>query len=138
MATMLNPYIGFRDDARQALEFYRSVFGGALELATFASMQMSDDPADQDKIVHGVLTTPVGLVLMGSDAPSSMEASTGSRISIALSGEDRAEISGYWDGLADDATVIEPLTESPWGALFGMLTDRFGVTWMVNIAAPAA
>ncbi|WIB67000.1 VOC family protein [Curtobacterium sp. MCBD17_035] len=133
MPTALNPYIGFRDEARQAMEFYRDVFGGDLTLSTFGEMHASEDPTEQDKVMHSVLVTPHGLLLMASDTPNGMEAPTGSRISISLSGDDGQEIHGYWDGLADGATIIAPLTAAPWGDEFGMLSDRFGVTWLVNV-----
>ncbi|PZE74795.1 VOC family protein [Curtobacterium sp. MCBD17_019] len=133
MPTALNPYIGFRDEARQAMEFYRDVFGGDLTLSTFGEMHASEDLTEQDKVMHSVLVTPHGLLLMASDTPNGMEAPTGSRISISLSGDDGQELHGYWDGLADGATIIAPLTAAPWGDEFGMLSDRFGVTWLVNV-----
>jgi PhnB protein len=138
MPTTLNPYLGFRDNAREALTFYQSVFGGELALSTFGEFQASEDPAEADKIMHGMLTTPNGLVLMGSDTPNSMEASTGSSISISLSGDDEAELRGYWDKLAGDGgTVTVPLEKAPWGDTFGMCTDRFGTAWLVNVNNPA-
>ncbi|WIB63157.1 VOC family protein [Curtobacterium sp. MCBD17_040] len=136
MPTALNPYIGFRDEARRAMEFYRDVFGGDLTLSTFGEMHASEDPTEQDKVMHSILVTPHGLLLMASDTPNGMEAPTGSRISISLSGDDGQEIHGYWDGLADGATIIAPLTAAPWGDEFGMLSDRFGVTWLVNVTGP--
>ncbi|PTT68224.1 VOC family protein [Arthrobacter sp. HMWF013] len=138
MPTTLNPYLGFRDNAREALTFYQSVFGGELALSTFGEFQASEDPAETEKIMHGMLTTPTGLVLMGSDTPNSMEASTGSSISISLSGDDEAELRGYWDKLAGDGgTVTVPLEKAPWGDIFGMCTDRFGTAWLVNVNNPA-
>jgi PhnB protein len=138
MPTTLNPYLGFRDNAREALTFYQSVFGGELALSTFGEFQASEDPAEAEKIMHGMLTTPKGLILMGSDTPNSMEASTGSSISISLSGDDEAELRGYWDKLAGDGgTVTVPLEKAPWGDTFGMCTDRFGTAWLVNVNNPA-
>ena len=135
MSTSLSPYIGFRDNAREAMEFYHSVFGGELSSSTFADFHASEEPAEQDLIMHSQLVTPNGLILMASDTPSSMPFEEGARITVALFGDDDAELSGYWDGLAAGGTVAEPLTTSPWGDRFGMLTDRFGVHWMVNISA---
>lgn len=137
MPTTLNPYLGFRDNAREALTFYQSVFGGELALSTFGEFQASEDPAEADKIMHGMLTTGSGLVLMGADTPNSMEASTGSSISISLSGDDETELRGYWDKLAGDGgTVTVPLEKAPWGDIFGMCTDRFGTAWLVNVNNP--
>lgn len=137
MSTSLSPYIGFRADAREAMEFYRTVFGGELTSSTFGEFSMSEDPADQDLIMHAQLVTPSGLILMGSDTPASMPADEGSRITVALFGDDDAELSGYWGGLADGGVVTIPLAASPWGDRFGMLVDRYGVGWMVNITTPA-
>jgi PhnB protein len=134
MTTRLNPYLGFRDTAKQALEFYRSVFGGELALSTFAQYHASEDPAEQEKIMHGMLTSPSGLVLMGADTPNSMDYTPGDNFSVSLSGEDEPELRGYWDKLSDGATVTAPLDKAPWGDTFGMCKDRFGVNWLVNIA----
>jgi PhnB protein len=136
MTTHLNPYISFRDNAKQAMEFYQSVFGGELALSTFGEFHASDDPAEQDKIMHGMLTSPTGLVLMGADTPNSMNYNPGDNIAVSLSGEDEPELRGYWDKLVDGATITAPINAAPWGDIFGMLTDKFGVNWLVNIAGP--
>jgi PhnB protein len=134
MATTLNPYISFRDNAREAMEFYQSVFGGELMMSTFAEFEMAEDPAEKDKIMHAQLNTERGLTLMGADTPNSMEFTPGGNISVSLSGDDNEELTGYWEKLADGGTVIEPLSVAPWGDSFGMCFDRYGVMWMVNIA----
>lgn len=138
MPVRLNPYLGFRSGAREALGFYHSVFGGELTVGTFGEAGMAQDPADVDKVMHGQLEGENGLLLMASDSPSSMPADEGSSISLSLSGDDEAALTRYWDGLADGARIIEPLTKAPWGDTFGMLTDRFGTTWLVNISGPTA
>jgi PhnB protein len=131
----LNPYLSFRDNAREAMEFYKSVFGGDLTLNTFAESPMSDDyPEEGEKILHGQLVTTSGFTLMGSDTPASMDFNPGNGYSVSISGDESDELRGYWDKLSDDATVTAPLNTAPWGDTFGMLTDRFGVNWMVNIA----
>jgi PhnB protein len=130
----LNPYLSFRDSAREAMERYRDIFGGELTLSTFAEFGVSQDPAEQDKIMHGMLETPSGLVLMGADTPDSMDLPSGSAHSVSLSGDDEATLRAYWEGLVEGGTVVEPLTTAPWGDAFGMLVDRFGIHWMVNIA----
>lgn len=135
MATRLNPYLSFRDTASQAMDFYQSVFGGELTRSTFGEGQASEDPAEKDKIMHSMLETDGGLVLMASDTPNSMESTPGTNYSVSLSGQDEAELRGYWDKLADGGAVTVPLEKAPWGDSFGMCVDRFGVSWMVNIAA---
>ena len=134
MTTRLNPYLSFRDNAREAMAFYHSVFGGDLNTSTFGEYGASDDPGEKDKVMHSMLEAPNGLVLMGADTPSSMDYNPGDNISISLSGEDEAELRGYWDKLAEGANVAEQLAKAPWGDTFGMLTDRFGINWLVNIA----
>jgi PhnB protein len=138
MTTRLNPYLSFRDTARQAMEFYRSVFGGELTISTFAELHASDDPAEADKVMHSMLTTDRDLVLMAADLPNRMEHSMGTSFSVSLSGDDESELRGYWGRLSDGATITAPLASAPWGDSFGMLVDKFGVNWLVNIAgAPA-
>jgi PhnB protein len=134
MNTLLNPYLGFRDNARQAMDFYHSVFGGELVRSTFEEYQASEDPAEKDKIMHSTLTTENGLVLMAADTPNTMEYTSGTNISVSLSGDDDAELRGYWEKLSEGGTVGMPLEQAPWGDSFGMCTDKFGVTWLVNIS----
>lgn len=136
MTVRLTPYLNFRDTARDALEFYHGVFGGTLELSTYGEMPMFDDPAEANKIMHGMLTAERGVVLMGADVPNGMDFSANSNVS--LSGDDDAVLRSWWGGLSDGATITEPLAMAPWGDSFGMLVDKFGVPWMVNIAGAAA
>jgi PhnB protein len=134
MTTTLNPYLTFRGDARAAMEFYQSVLGGELVLNTFGEVGMPVAEGEQDQVMHSQLETPSGFTLMGSDTPSHMDYTPGSALSISLSGDDEAELRGYWKSLNDGATVVAPLEKAPWGDTFGMLADKFGVMWLVNIA----
>ena len=135
MPVQLNPYLTFRDSARQAMQFYQSVFGGDLDISTFADVSGMPgvDDAEKDKVMHAMLRGDNGLVLMGADTPSSMEHAPPAGMSVSLSGDDEAALRGYWDKLADGATIGVPLEKAPWGDSFGMLTDKFGTPWMVNI-----
>ena len=133
MTVRLNPYLSFRDNAREAMDFYQSVFGGELSRSTFAELHASDDPAEADKIMHSMLEAPNGLVLMASDTPNSMDVGPGNS-SVSLSGDDEGTLRGYWEKLIDIGSVTVPLEQAPWGDHFGMCVDRFGVPWMVNIA----
>jgi PhnB protein len=137
MASRLNPYIQFKDNAREALEFYKGVFGGELTVSTFGEFGQQDTPV-ADKVMHGQLETPSGFTLMASDTPPGMERNPGTNITVSLSGDDGDELRGYWEKLADGGTVSLPLEKQMWGDEFGMCTDRFGVPWMVNIAQPRA
>ena len=137
MSTTLSPYLSFRDNAHEAMQFYQSVFGGELASSTFAEFQASDDPAEKDKIMHSMLTTAGGMVLMASDTPNRMDYTPGNNFSISLSGEDEAELRGYWDKLSAGGSVTMLLGPAPWGDTFGMCADKFGVNWLVNITNSA-
>ena len=135
MTVRLNPYLSFRDNAREAMTFYESVFGGELEVSTFADFRASADPSEQDKIMHSQLETPDGLVLMAADTPDGMEYRPQAGVSVSLSGDDEARLRGYWDRLSEGGTVTMPFEKAPWGATFGMCVDRFGTSWMLNATA---
>jgi PhnB protein len=135
VSSRLNPYISFSDNARQALEFYRGVFGGEVALNTFGESGM--EGPDADKIMHGQLETPAGYTLMVSDTPAGMSRTEGSAISVSLSGDDAEELRRYFAGLSDGGTVTMALEKQVWGDEFGMCVDRFGINWMVNISQPA-
>lgn len=138
MPTQLTPYLSFRDNARTAMEFYQSIFGGKLSVSTFKEFHVSQDPAEDNKLMHAQLDAPGGITLMGADTPNTMELKQGSSISIALSGEDLPGLSAWFEKLSAGGFVIEPLKTAPWGDSFGMCVDKFGVTWMVNVAGPKA
>ncbi|MEJ7706113.1 MAG: VOC family protein [Nocardioidaceae bacterium] len=137
MASRLNPYIGFTGNARQAMGFYKDVFGGTLTLNTFGEFGAQDSP-DADKIMHGMLETDSGFTLMGADIPTGTEHNPGDNIAVSLSGDDTDELRGYWEKLSDGGTVSLPLEMQMWGDEFGMCLDQFGVAWMVNIGQPQA
>jgi PhnB protein len=134
MTVRLNPYLSFQDSAREAMTFYHSVFGGDLTVSTFADFQASEDPAEQDKVMHSQLEAPDGLVLMAADTPNQMEYRPQSGVSVSLSGDDESKLRGYWDSLSEGGTVVMPFEKAPWGDTFGMCVDRFGTSWMVNAA----
>ena len=138
MQTRLNPYLSFRDNARSAMEFYKGVFGGKLTSSTFKEYNASPDPAEAGKIMHSVLEADNGMVLMASDTPNRMEYRPGTNMSVSLSGDHEKELSGYWEKLFKGAKITMPLAKAPWGDTFGMLTDKFGIAWLVNIASPKA
>ena len=132
MTSRLNPYIGFASNAREAMEFYRDVFGGDLTLSTFGEMGAAA-PGEENKIMHAQLETPSGFTLMGSDTPSGMTRPDASNISVSLSGDDEA-LRGYFEKLSAGGSVTMPLEKQMWGDEFGMCVDRFGVAWMVNVS----
>ena len=136
MPSVLNPYINFRDNARQALEFYKEVFGGDLRVNTFGEYGDPNQPG-ADGVMHGQLETDSGFTLMASDAPPGMDVSSGAgNITISLSGDEEQQLRGYWDKLSEGGTVTMPFEKQMWGDLFGMCTDKFGVPWMVDVVQP--
>jgi PhnB protein len=134
MASRLNPYLSFDGAARQAMEFYKDVFGGTLTLNTYGDVGQPGGP-DADRIMHATLETPSGFTLMASDIPPGMEHTPGTNITVSLSGDDEADLRGYWEKLSADGSVAVPLEKQMWGDVFGMCTDRFGIPWMVDITA---
>ena len=134
MQSRLNPYLSFKDNAREAMQFYQSVFGGNLTVSTFKEFQASQDPSEDDKVMHSMLEADNGITFMASDTPDRMSYTPGNSYSMSLSGDDEAELRGYFEKLAAGGTVVMPLEQAPWGDTFGMVTDRFGVQWLVNIA----
>jgi len=134
MATTLNPYLNFRGNAREAIEFYHSVLGGEVTVSTFADFQMEVPDDQKDLVMHSQLTGG-GLTLMASDVPSHMDYVVGTNdFSVSLSGDDEAALTGYWQKLSEGAEIGQPLEKAPWGDSFGMLHDKFGVSWLVNIS----
>lgn len=139
MQSKLNPYISFEGNAREAMEFYKSVFGGLLELSTFGEAGMTDHGVQPDGIMHAMLVADNGITLMTSDTATGMrEYVKGNDISISLSGDNDAELTDYYNKLVDGGKVEQPLTKAPWGDTFGMCIDKFGIFWMVNIAGAKA
>ena len=138
MASVLNPYLNFNGDARQALEFYNSVFGGNLNVSTFADFGTPKDAPDAGKIMHGQLETSAGYTIMAADTPPGMEYQGMHGFGVSLSGDDGDALRGYWEKLTATGTTTMPLQKQAWGDEFGMCTDQFGVPWLVNISQPQA
>ncbi|MNX36582.1 hypothetical protein D3C86_668710 [compost metagenome] len=134
MQSRINAYLSFKDNAREALEFYQSVFGGKLVMNTFKEFGGTENPAEENLIMHGMLEAENGISFMGSDTPSFMSYEPGARISLALSGDNAEELKGYFEKLSAGGTVTMPLDKAPWGDYYGSLTDKFGINWMVNLA----
>jgi PhnB protein len=135
VASTLNPYISFQDNAREAMEFYKTVFGGTLAMSTFGEYGQPDTPI-ANLIMHAQLETDSGFTLMGADTPPGMDFSAGGQITVSLSGDDAEELRGYWKKLSEGGTVQTPLEKQMWGDEFGQCKDQFGIGWLVNIAQP--
>lgn len=136
MASRLNPYLNFDGTTRQAMEFYHSVLGGDLTINTFGDFGDPSAPG-ADGVMHASLETPAGFTLFASDMPPGMPIATGNNFSVSLSGDDADALRGYWEGLSEGGQVTMPLERQMWGDEFGMVIDKFGTPWMVNIMGTA-
>jgi PhnB protein len=135
MTSQLNPYLTFNGNAREAMEFYHSVFGGQLRINTFGEFG-SSDPAIADKVMHAMITTDRGYILMASDTAPGMPYNPGNTITCSLSGDPGEGLEEAWEQLSDGGTVTTPFEKQMWGDLYGMCIDKFGIPWMVDVAEP--
>jgi PhnB protein len=138
MKTKLNPYLTFKSNARQAMEFYHSVFGGKLQMQTFKEFHASQSPSEDDLIMHAELNAGDLITFFASDTPERMEYHPGANISMSLTGDEEAELKAAFKQLSAGGMVTMPLAKQVWGDEFGMCTDQFGINWMVNISAKKA
>ncbi|MEU8103706.1 VOC family protein [Nonomuraea muscovyensis] len=129
-------HLNFRGDARAALTFYQSVFGGDVAVVTYKDAGDIQEPAEADQVMWGQVTSGNGFHVMAYDVPARLPYHQGeTAFFISLRGDAAEEITGYWDKLADGATILQPLGPAQWAPLYGMLTDRFGVTWVVDVVS---
>lgn len=132
MSTQLAASLSFHGDARQAMEFYHDVFGGTLISNTFAEFGMAGTP-HADQIMHAQLELPHGITLMAGDTPPGMDYVEDQRVTLMFYGDDETELRGYWDRLVEGGTVGTPLETQMWGDTYGVVADRFGIIWSINI-----
>jgi PhnB protein len=135
MQTRLNPYISFKDNAREAMEFYHSVFGGKLSMQTFKDFHASQDPNEENLIMHAMLEGENGIIFMASDSPNRVEYRPGTNFTMSLTGDNDVELKNYFQKLAIGGTITMPLEKAMWGDTFGMCIDKYGIGWMVNISS---
>jgi PhnB protein len=136
MGTQLNPYLTFNGNTREAMEFYHGVLGGTLDVQTFGEAPMESAPEDKDRVMHARLDAD-GFTLMASDSQTSQPTTSGDNISLSLQGSDRDALGTTFEGLSDGGQVVMSMEDQFWGDTFGMLTDRFGIHWMVNVTKEA-
>lgn len=135
MKSRLNPYLGFQGKAREAMEFYKSVFGGKLEMQNFKDSGMQVAAGEEEWLMHSMLEADNGLTFMAADVPSGMEFRGGaSSVSLALSGDNYDELKGYYDKLCEGGKSEMPLNKAPWGDYYGECTDKYGFRWLVDIS----
>jgi PhnB protein len=136
MSVNVVTHLDFRGDARSALAFYQSVFGGEMAAVTYKEAGNVQDSSDADAVVWGQVTADSGFRVMAYDVPARLPWSQGENaFFVSLGGETADEVTAYWERLTDGATVLQPLGPAQWSALHGMLKDRFGVTWIVGLAS---
>ncbi|TXK40791.1 VOC family protein [Nonomuraea sp. C10] len=129
-------HLNFRGDARPALEFYRSVFGGELTAVTYEDAGNVRNPAEADQVMWGQVIAGDGFHVMAYDVPAGMPWDRGENsFFVSLRGETAEEVTTYWEKLSAGATVARPLAPAEWAPLYGMLTDRFGVVWVLDVAS---
>jgi PhnB protein len=133
MSSSLNPYLALEGTARQAMEFYQDVLGGALSVVSFGDAGV--EVPHPERVMHALLVTPAGYRIMASDTQPGMPHTAGDTVAVSLSGDD-PDLPGHFDGLARDGEVLVPFARQAWGDDYGLLRDRFGVTWHVNHLTP--
>lgn len=137
MSLQTTTHLNFRGDARAALEHYRSVFGGDLVAITYADAHAVQDPAEADQIMWGQVSAPNGFRVMAYDVPGARPWDLGQDpFFVSVRADDADELTQCWTRLAEGASVTVELAPAPWAPLYGMLTDRFGVTWVLDVAVP--
>lgn len=147
MSLTTTTHLNFPGTAAAALEFYRSIFGGQVFTTTYGEVGMPAEAPDAPKVVFGLLESDSGFRVMAYDIPGRSESVAGTTrreqgatitdapFFLSVRGESFDEVQGYWDQLSEGASVVEPLAASAWSPGFGMLTDRYGVTWSIDVAA---
>jgi PhnB protein len=135
MQTRLNPYVNFIGNARQAMEYYKTIFGGSLKMSTLKDYHASQNPVEDDLIMHAELDSGRGVRFMASDTPERREYIPGNNITLTLSGDNEKQLRIYFQELSAGGTVTMPLEKAMWEDTFGMCIDRFGIGWLVNITA---
>ncbi len=132
-------HLNFRGEARAALTFYRSVFGGEVKIVSYGDMGAAHDRSEADQVMWGQVDADNGFRVMAFDVLSPRPWNPGENaFFVSLLGTATEEIVAYWEGLADGATILHPLGPVQWTPLYGMLKDKFGVTWVMDVPEPDA
>jgi PhnB protein len=136
MTVQVTTHLNFNGEAREALAFYGSVFGGELTLVTYGELAGVTDPEQARKIMWGQVASKAGFRIMAYDVQPERPWHPGENaFYVSLRGSSQDEVTAYWQGLSAGATVLQPFGPSAWSPLYGMLKDRFGITWVVDVAS---
>ena len=132
--TQLNAYVGFNGKCREAMTFYKECLGGELTLQTVAETPIAAQCPQgmQQHIMHAGLTKNGVLLLMATDMTSSEGFHPGNNIALSLNCSSEEEINTFFAKLAEGGKIMENLKIQFWGAIFGALTDKYGISWMFN------
>lgn len=138
MSITTTTHLNFRGDARAALELYQSVFGGDLAAMTYADAHAVTEPAEAEWVMWGQVASAAGFHVMAYDVPSHTAFEPGIiPVFVSIRGTDADELARYFEGLSAGGSVVVPLGPAAWAPLYGMLRDRFGVTWVLDLGAEA-
>jgi PhnB protein len=139
MSVTTTTHLNFRGQARAALEFYQSVFGGQLTAFTNADAHLAAAAEEGEHLAWGQVQSEDGFHVMAYDVPVARAYQPGIEpVFVSVRGQDPEEIRRYWDGLCEAGTVKAELGPAGWALLYGMVTDHFGVTWVLDVLAPYA
>jgi len=136
--TTVNPYIGFNGRCREAMEFYKTCLGGGeLFFVPVEGSPIAEQcpPAMKDQILHSSITKD-GFVLMGTDMVGPGGYVHGNSIALSVNCGSAEELNALFTALSAGGQVVDPVKQQFWGALFGMVTDKFGVGWMLSYELP--
>ena len=141
MAATMHPYLNFNGNCEEAFQMYKEVLGGEIEfLGRYSEMPAevleSAGDVDKDLVMHATLRTGAGDVLMGSDVGGDWanNFTAGTNFSLSLNADSREHAESIFGALSEGGTVGMPMNDTFWGDYFGMLTDKFGINWMVSFA----
>ena len=138
MSIITATHINLRGQAREALLFYQAAFGGDIQLVTYKDAGNVQDPNDADNVMWGQVTSNNGFRVMAYDVPAAMPWHQGENAYfISVRSENVKETTFQWDCLASGGTVIQPLAPAQWTTLYGMVKDKFGVVWLLDVVTPS-
>lgn len=137
MTLATTTHLNFAGQARAALEFYAGVFGGTPVIMTYGAMEQAERASSPDDVIWGQVASDDGFRIMAYDVQSGRDHDPGRHaFYVSVRGTAVDEIQARWDALAEGATIVQPIGPSPWSPAYGMLTDRFGITWILDVAQP--
>ena len=134
----IKPYIAFKGNCKEAIEFYRDKLGGEILFTeTYGESPMKGKGPD-DKIMHCSIKIGDSVIMACDNVFDENPTIVGNNISLALGGKDVAQAESLFEKMSDGANIIMPMQETFWAERFGMLTDKFGINWMFNVEKPEA